>query len=80
MSTQKSTNAPEWVTETLSGLPDLLTVAEVCATLRCAPRTVYRYIDRGRLKGVRPQESGSSKLLIPRGSVGKFLTSLEGTA
>ena len=54
------------------GARNLATVAEVCAYLKINPRTLYRYIDQGKIKAYRLTRS---KLMIDMDSVEEFVAS-----
>jgi len=66
----------EWISEATSTLAPLANVKEVAAVLRTTPRNVKTMLSRGRLTAIRPTESGSSRLLIPRKSVEAYLHGL----
>ena len=70
----------DWVDEAVAELPSIVTVSEAIAVLRCSRRHLYRHVSRGRIHAVRPEDSGSSRLLIPRREIARFLRSLEVTA
>lgn len=66
-----------WVTETLAGTPAIMTVEELVSLLRVSRRQVYRLLSNGRIHAVKQAEGGSSRHLVPRSSVEKYLRSLE---
>jgi excisionase family DNA binding protein len=66
-----------WVTKTLAGTPAILTTEELVVLLRMSRRQVYRLLTSGRIHAVKQAEGGSSRHLIPRSSVEKYLLSLE---
>ena len=68
---------PDWVAEAVASLPPLVTTGEAIATLRTSKRNLYRLVAAGRLHAVRQAERGSSRLLIPRASIEKYLRSLD---
>ncbi len=78
MRQQAATRALDWIDEAIADLPPILTVKEACSVLRTCNRNLRRMISAGRLHAVRPVESGSSRLLIPRASVERYLRSLDG--
>ena len=78
MSISKAPSAADWVTEALKDAPAILKSAEACAILRTGRRNLYRMVAAGRLDGVRAHDSGSSRLLIPRASLERYLRSLGG--
>lgn len=65
--------APDWIAETVSSLAPLATAAEASAVLRTSPRNLRRHIAAGRLQAIRAEESGSSRVLIPRVEIERFL-------
>jgi excisionase family DNA binding protein len=67
----------DWVDEAVSALPPLATVAEAVTLLRTTRRNFYRLVAARRIRTVRPVESGSSKHLIPRSELARYLRSLE---
>ncbi len=70
---------PTWIDEALAGLPPLLTAAEATTVLRTSRRNLHRLVMAGRIQALRATESGSSRVLIPRAALEKYLRSLEGT-
>lgn len=71
-------NAPtDWIADAVGTLAPLATVAETCAVLRTSTRNLRRMIATGRLKALRARESGSSRVLVPRVEIERFLRSLE---
>jgi len=58
-------------------LPLLATIVEVADLLRVNPRTLKRYIASGRIRSVRA-DAGSSRVLIPRAEVERYLRGLAG--
>jgi excisionase family DNA binding protein len=69
--------APDWVDETLAEYPKLLTSDEVIAILRTTQRNFYRLVATHRLRTVRPATAGSSRHLVPKSEVARYLRSLE---
>ena len=65
----------EAFTEIEKSLPALLTASEAANLLRCSPRNLRRLIVTGRLGSLREKASGSSRVLIPRASIGLYLRS-----
>jgi hypothetical protein len=57
----------DWIAETVAGLEPLATAKETAAVLRTSTRNLRRMIGDGRIRAFRPQESGSSPVLVPRG-------------
>ncbi|MEO8905517.1 MAG: helix-turn-helix domain-containing protein [Polyangiaceae bacterium] len=76
-SVESAATAPTWVKEAVAGLPPLVTVEELVTLLRTSRRQVYRLISDGRLPSVKQSEGGSSRNLVPRASVEKYLRGLE---
>jgi len=68
---------PDWAAKLVASLPPLATVAEVTAVLRCSRRTVHRLAAAGRLRNLRHNGTGSSRLLFPRDDVADYLRSLD---
>jgi len=71
---------PDWIAETISGLPALTTAAEASAVLRTTPRNLRRHIAAGRIRAIRAEESGSSRVLVPRAELERFLRACAGAA
>ena len=66
------------LTETFSGLPDLMTTAEFAVPQRCAPQTVRKNLcTLGHHHGVRPLKQPSGRLLWRKADL---LALLEGSA
>lgn len=70
--------ADTWISDVVATLPALATVPEACSALRTSPRNLRRMIADGRLRALRATETGSSRVLIPRREVERFLTLLDG--
>ena len=66
----------EAINEIEAGLPALATASEAANALRTSPRNLRRLIVAGRLGAMRKRESGSSRVLIPRAEIGRYLRSL----
>lgn len=69
----------DWIGETVANLPPLVTVSEAISLLRLSRRHFYRLLAAGRLHAVKTADGGSSKHLIPKSSLEKYLRSLEGS-
>jgi excisionase family DNA binding protein len=67
---------PEWVADACRDLPPLMKLEEVSITLRAHARTVRRLIAAGRLKAIRSRVAGSSRVLVARAEVARYLESL----
>lgn len=67
-----------WVDEALAGTPALLTVEETIGILRMSRRSFYRLLSTGRINAFRASETGSSRNLVPRSEVARYLRSLAG--
>lgn len=65
-----------WVDDAVASLPPLVTVEELVTLLRTSRRQIYRLISDGRLSAVKQSEGGSSRNLVPRPAVAKYLHSL----
>jgi hypothetical protein len=72
--------SPVWIQEAVADLPALTTAAEAARALRTSPRNLRRHIAAGRLKAIRAEETGSSRVLIPRLEIVRFLTACAGGA
>jgi excisionase family DNA binding protein len=66
----------EAFSEIEKSLPALLTASEAANLLRTSPRNLRRLIVAGRIASLRERETGSSRVLIPRAEIGRYLTSL----
>jgi excisionase family DNA binding protein len=67
----------DWITEAVASLPPLASASEASALLRCSPRQLRRLVAAGRLAGIRACETGSSRLLVPRASIERYLRGLD---
>lgn len=72
--------APDWVDEALATAPPLLTVLEAAVLLRMSRRQFYRLLSVGRIKAFRSTESGSSRNLVPKTEIARYLRTLAGEA
>ncbi|HET9930837.1 MAG TPA: helix-turn-helix domain-containing protein [Polyangiaceae bacterium] len=70
----------DWVAEVIAGLPALVTVKEAVAALRMSRRHFYRLVARGQIKTVQQSTGGSSRHLIARGEIARYLRSLDARA
>lgn len=68
--------APDWVCDVVASLQPLVTVAEAARALRMSERNLRRLIVAGRIVRLRARESGSSRVLIPRREIERYLRSL----
>ncbi len=66
----------DWITEAVSSLPVLSTAKETADTLRMSQRQLRRLIVAERIPAIRGREGGSSRVLVPRASIEKYLRSL----
>lgn len=57
-------------------IAELLTIAETARMLRMSDRNLRRLIARGRIKAMRARQTGSSRVLIPREEIERYLRSL----
>jgi hypothetical protein len=73
-----STLNPDWISETVAHLPALATASEASAVLRTSTRNLRRHI--GRIRAFRAEETGSSRVLIPRAELERFLRACAGLA
>lgn len=67
----------DWIRDTVGQLPRLATVFEIAQTLRMSARNVHRLVARGRLLAVRTGMGGSSRVLVPRAELVRFLSTLQ---
>lgn len=70
------TTSTDWISDTIASLPPLVTCREAANALRCSTRTIKRLNATGRLRGVRQTETGSSRLIIPRVEIERYLRGL----
>lgn len=66
----------DWIGDVLASLPPLCTTAEAAKALRTSRRNLYRLTSAGRIRAVRREHAGSSRLLIPRTEIERYLRSL----
>lgn len=66
----------DWIDETVSALPPLARIGEVCELLRIDERTARRLVASGTLRAVKARETGSARLLFPRAEVARYLSAL----
>jgi hypothetical protein len=66
----------DWIQDTVGQLPSLATLAETAEALRMSVRNVHRLVARGRLIAVRAGAGGSSRVLVPRAQIARFLRAL----
>jgi excisionase family DNA binding protein len=62
----------------LEDYPTLGTLEEACAVLRCSRQTGLRIIARGALRATKHAEGGSSRLLISKRELERYVRELEG--
>ncbi|HVW26229.1 MAG TPA: hypothetical protein VHC69_12725 [Polyangiaceae bacterium] len=74
-STQAPTEPP-WVAEAIRDLPPICKLPEVARVTRFSVRHLRRYIDAGQLRTLRATTGGSSRLLVARAEVGRFLAGM----
>lgn len=65
---------PVYLEDLRASLAPLLLVGEAAEAMRMHPRTLQKFIARGVIKAVRAQQAGSSRVLVPRSEVIRFLT------
>jgi len=75
-----STPPIDWIKEAIAELPALTTAKECASALRTTPRNLRRHIAAGRLNAIRAEETGSSRVLIPRSEIERFLRACAGVA
>jgi excisionase family DNA binding protein len=66
----------DWVADVVAKLHPLCTAGEAANALRTSTRNLRRMIADGRLGAVRAVESGSSRVLVPRAEIERYLRSL----
>lgn len=66
------------ISEIENSLPALATANEAAKVLRMSGRNLRRMIVAGRISALRARESGSSRVLVPRAEIGRYLRSLAG--
>ena len=59
--------------DAVSGLPGLVTGTDAARLLNVTRRTLRRWISKGRIRAMRTDEGGQSKLLVPRGELKRFI-------
>lgn len=64
---------PIHLRELVDGLPIMLTFGAVRDVLRTSTRTLRSILSRGEIRYIRAQRSGSSRVLIPRSEVLRWL-------
>ncbi len=64
------------ISEIENSLPALATANEAAKVLRTSGRNLRRMIVAGRITALRAKDSGSSRVLIPRAEIGRYLRSL----
>ena len=69
--------AAHWVDDVVAELPSLVPADEAMRVLHVSRRTLGRLLATGRLRGHRPCESGSSRVLIPRAELKRYLQSMQ---
>jgi excisionase family DNA binding protein len=65
--------ADDWISDVVRDLKPIATIEESAAALRRSTRSVRRLVASGQLDAVRTAEAGSSRVLIPRRAIEKFL-------
>lgn len=67
---------PDWIADVIAGLAPLCTASEAANALRTSPRNLRRLIVMGRIGALREKQTGSSRVLIPRAEIERYLRSL----
>jgi excisionase family DNA binding protein len=75
-----SSDVPAWVEEAVAGLPVLVTTAEATKVLRTTQRNLYRWIAIGKITAVKDTCGGSTRVLIPKSALVKYLSGLQEVA
>jgi excisionase family DNA binding protein len=68
----------DWIADATRDLQPLTTLPECAKTLRMSERNLRRLIAAGRIAAVKSSEGGSSRVLVPRTEVAKFLARCAG--
>ena len=66
----------DWISEAVAALKPLATLNEASAVLRTSPRNLRRLIASGRIQSLRATDTGSSRVLIPRAEVARYLRTI----
>jgi len=66
-------STPDHLRDVEAALPPLATIAEARAALRYGDSTIRQLIRSGQLRAIRSTPTGSSRLLIPRSEIIRFL-------
>jgi len=66
----------DWADDALADFPGLLDADEACRALRIHRRKLNSLVADERLRAVRHAEGGSSRLLVTRESVARYLRSI----
>lgn len=69
----KELKIPDYLRDVEATLAPLNTVDEVCRVARIGDSTLRQAIKRGEIKALRRAPTGSSRVLIPRSEVLRFL-------
>lgn len=68
----------DWVDDAVQGLPALVTTEEAVQVLRTTRRNLYRWLATGKIPSVKHGFGGSSRVLIPKPALVKYLRSIAG--
>jgi len=74
------TPPPDQFDEAVRGLRAVLTLRETAEILRCHPRTLGRHIAAGKVTAIKTGHDGSSKTLILRSELARYLREMGGAA
>jgi excisionase family DNA binding protein len=66
----------DWISDALAAVPAIVTADEAMSVLRMSRRNFYRLTSRGVIRAHRAREAGSSRLLIPRSELERYLRGL----
>lgn len=64
---------PDFLEDLARSLPPTLSIEEVAKVLKCSKRAVSSKLQRHELRGIRSVESGSSRVIIPRSEVLRWM-------
>lgn len=70
------THDDDWIADAVAGLAILATASEAATALRTSQRNLRRMIADGRIRAVRQRATGSSRTLISRAEIVRYLRGL----
>jgi excisionase family DNA binding protein len=75
--TKAPNKTPDYLRDVEASLAPLNTIPEVCKITRLGDSTLRQAIKRGEMRTLRRAPTGSSRVLIPRSEVIRYLTERE---